>query len=110
MTFKNHFTNPSVKGESRHLQTDPDRGDPRRIRRRALAGVTAEEAKQLGSNLTPISAEKAGNKDGTIPAYTGGPPSASCLKKGDGIRPDPFAVKVPLYSIDAKSIDKYADN
>ena len=67
----------------------------------ALAAVTAEEAKQLGSNLTPIGAEKAGNKDGTIPEYTGGlttPPAA--FKKGDGIRPDPFASEKPLYSID----------
>ena len=38
----------------------------------ALAGVTAEEAKTLGGTLTAIGAEKAGNKEGTIPAYTGG--------------------------------------
>ena len=36
------------------------------------AGVSADEAKQLGTTLTPIGAEKAGNKDGTIPAWTGG--------------------------------------
>ena len=36
------------------------------------AAVSAEEAKQLGNTLTSIGAEKAGNKDGTIPAYTGG--------------------------------------
>jgi hypothetical protein len=34
----------------------------------ALAAVSAEEAKQLGTTLTPIGVEKAGNKDGTIPA------------------------------------------
>ncbi len=38
----------------------------------AHAAVTAEEAKKLGTTLTPIGAEKAGNKAGTIPAYTGG--------------------------------------
>ncbi|MNQ79344.1 hypothetical protein D3C85_942880 [compost metagenome] len=36
------------------------------------AAVTAEEAKQLGTTLTPIGAEMAGNADGSIPAYTGG--------------------------------------
>ena len=34
--------------------------------------ATAEEAAQLGKTLTPLGAEKAGNKDGTIPAWDGG--------------------------------------
>ena len=34
----------------------------------ALAAVSADEAKQLGTTLTAVGAEKAGNKDGTIPA------------------------------------------
>ena len=38
----------------------------------ALAAVSAEEAAHLGKNLTMIGAEKAGNKEGTIPEYTGG--------------------------------------
>ena len=37
------------------------------------AAVTAEEAKQLGTTLTLVGAEKAGNKEGTIPAYAGRP-------------------------------------
>lgn len=76
----------------------------------AWAAVSADEAKQLGESLTAIGAEKAGNKDGTIPAYTGGlttPPAG--FKKGDGLRPDPFASEKPLYSVDAKNVDKYAD-
>jgi len=76
----------------------------------AHAAVTEEEAKQLGKTLTPVGAEMAGNKDGSIPAYTGGlttpPPN---YKKGSGIRPDPFANEKPLFSIDAKNMDKYAD-
>ena len=76
----------------------------------AWAAVSADEAKQLGNTLTPIGAEKAGSKDGTIPAYTDGLTTLPAgFKKGDGIRPDPFATEKPLYSIDAKSIDKYAD-
>ncbi len=45
----------------------------------AVAAVSADEAKQLGTTLTPFGAEKAGNKDGSIPEYTGGlttPPAA----------------------------------
>ena len=38
----------------------------------AQAAVSADEAKALGTSLTAIGAEKAANKDGTIPAYTGG--------------------------------------
>ena len=38
----------------------------------AVAAVSADEAKQLGSTLTAVGAEKAANKDNTIPEYTGG--------------------------------------
>ena len=33
----------------------------------ALAAVSPEEAARLGKDLTPVGAEKAGNKEGTIP-------------------------------------------
>ncbi len=76
----------------------------------AWAGVTADEAKQLGSTLTATGAEKAGNKDGTIPAYSGGLTKAPAeFKAGEGLRPDPFAADKPLFSVDGKSMDKYAD-
>ena len=74
-----------------------------------FAGVSADEAKALGTTLTAIGAEKAGNKEGTIPAYTGGlttpPPS---FKAGDGIRPNPFAADKPRVSIDAKNMAQHA--
>ncbi|HQX23582.1 MAG TPA: DUF1329 domain-containing protein, partial [Pseudomonadota bacterium] len=37
----------------------------------ANAAVSAEQAARLGKDLTPTGAEKAGNADGTIPAWTG---------------------------------------
>ena len=75
----------------------------------ACAGVTAEEAKNLGGSLTAVGAEKAASKDGAIPAYTGGLNTAPAgYKAGDGIRPDPFAADKPLFSIDGKNVDKYA--
>lgn len=73
-----------------------------------FAAVTAEEAKQLGATLTEFGAEKAGNKDNSIPAYTGG------LEKVAGYDPktmpqylDPYKDEKPLYSVDAKSMAKY---
>lgn len=75
----------------------------------AFAGP-AEDADKLGTTLTPWGAEKEGNKEGTIPAYTGPikPPAGYDAKK-PGVRPDPFAGEKPLFSIDAKNVDKYAD-
>jgi hypothetical protein len=37
----------------------------------ALSAVTPQEAEKLGKELTPVGAEKAGNADGSIPAYEG---------------------------------------
>jgi hypothetical protein len=41
-----------------------------------LALVTNQEAAELKARLTPVGAERAGNADGTIPAWTGGVTSA----------------------------------
>jgi hypothetical protein len=73
------------------------------------AGVSAEEAKKLGTTLTAVGAEKAGS--GAIPDYTGGLTGAQAgYKAGSGLRPDPFASEKPLYSVDASSMAKYAAN
>jgi hypothetical protein len=72
--------------------------------------VSPEEAAQLGKNLTSFGAEMAGNKDGTIPPYTGGltkPPAN--FQPGSGRRPDPFAGEKPLFSINAQNMGQYAD-
>ncbi|HSI55795.1 MAG TPA: DUF1329 domain-containing protein [Ramlibacter sp.] len=74
----------------------------------ALSAVTADEARALGTTLTPIGAEKAANKEGTIPAYTGGlttPPAG--FKAGDGIRPNPFAAEKPRLVVDAKNMAQH---
>jgi Protein of unknown function (DUF1329) len=75
-----------------------------------LAAVSADEAKQLGSTLTPFGAEKAGNKEGTIPEYTGQAAKvpASYDTKKPGNRPDPYNEK-PLFSITAQNYTQYAD-
>ena len=38
----------------------------------AWAGLSPEEIAKLGTPLTPLGGEKAGNADGTIPAWEGG--------------------------------------
>ena len=38
----------------------------------ANAAVTADEAAKLGTTLTPLGGERAGNPDGSIPAWDGG--------------------------------------
>lgn len=75
----------------------------------ASAAVTAEEASALKSTLTPMGAEKAGNKEGTIPAWTGGLTTATPGFTNGGKRPDPFAADKPLYSVTAKNMAQYAD-
>jgi len=76
----------------------------------AFAAVSADEAKQLGTTLTAVGAEKAGNKEGTIPEYTGGLKDIpSSFKKGSGIRPSPFENDKPRLVIDAKNVAQHAD-
>ena len=70
----------------------------------AQAAVTAEEASKLGTTLTPIGAEKAGNAAGTIPEWTGG------LSQSDDRYTDPFAGEKPLFTITADNIDQYKAN
>ncbi|MEX5748022.1 DUF1329 domain-containing protein [Massilia sp. X63] len=75
----------------------------------AYAGVTAEEAAQLKTTLTPMGAERAGNKEGTIPAWTGGHTTPVPGFKNGGRRGDPFASDKPLFQITAKNMEQYAD-
>lgn len=75
----------------------------------AIAAVGPEEAAQLKSTLTPLGAEKAGNKEGTIPAWTGGYTTQIPGFKNGGRRDNPFANEKPLFTVTAKNMDQYAD-
>lgn len=78
----------------------------------APAGISSAETRQLGATLTAFGAEKAGNTDGTIPAYTGGLPVDELppdFHKGSGRWTDPFADEKPLYTISARNMAAYAD-
>jgi hypothetical protein len=74
-----------------------------------FAAVSAEEAQKLKTTLMPLGGEKAGNADGTIPAWDGGYTKVDPGFKNGGRRPDPFADEKPLLSITAKNMAQYAD-
>lgn len=75
-----------------------------------FAAVSQQEAAKLGSELTPMGAQKEGNADGTIPAWTGSmsgvPAGLSYTGSGD-VYPDPYAAEKPLFVITAKNMAKY---
>lgn len=75
----------------------------------ALAAVSADEAAKLKGELTPLGAEKAGNKDGSIPRWDGGYTKAIPGDVPGGRRGDPFKGEKPLFSITAKNVSQYAD-
>lgn len=75
-----------------------------------IAAVSAEEARQLGSTLTPFGAEKGANADGSIPAYSDAKLAIPrAFKAGSGQYVDPFPEEKPLFSIDAKNMAQYGD-
>ena len=73
------------------------------------AKVPPEQVARLGDDLTPMGSEKAGNADGSIPAWTGGltaPPEGIGYEKGKHL-PDPFAADKPLFRVDATNVSQY---
>jgi hypothetical protein len=73
------------------------------------AKVSEAEANKLGTELTPLGGIKAGNADGSIPAWTGGittPPAG--YKVGD-YHPDPYPTDKVLFEITSANYKEYAD-
>ncbi|MDE1165689.1 MAG: DUF1329 domain-containing protein [Pseudomonas sp.] len=65
---------------------------------------------QLGSVLTPLGAEQAGNAAGTIPAWTGGLTQAPAGYKGSGSHHvDPYPDDQPLFTITQANLAQYKD-
>ncbi len=75
----------------------------------ANAKVSQKEADRLGNDLTPIGAEKAGNKEGTIPAWTGGIKTAPAGYKSGDHHPDPFPDDKVKFTITAQNVDQHKD-
>ena len=73
------------------------------------AAVPEFEAQRLGKDLTPVGAEKAGNKDGTIPSWNGGIKDADIPKgfKSGSHYLNPFPDDKPLFTITAENVAQY---
>lgn len=75
----------------------------------AGAEITADQISRLGVDLTPLGGEKAGNADGSIPAWDGG-----LTQPPPGYQPgkhfiDPYAGDAANFTINAGNMDQYAD-
>lgn len=73
----------------------------------AHAKISADQVARLGADLTPIGAEKAGNKDGSIPAWEGGITAAPAGYKPGDHHPDPFAGDKVLFTIDKSNLAQH---
>jgi hypothetical protein len=73
------------------------------------AAVSGAEAQALKSALTPLGAERAGNADGSIPAWTGGYTQVPAGFQEGHRAFDPFKDDKPLYSVTAANMSQYAD-
>lgn len=74
----------------------------------AVAKLTPEELAKLDKELTPVGAERAGNSEGTIPAWDGATPSMSAFKVGDH-HPDPFTDDQPRAQVTKANATEYQD-
>jgi Protein of unknown function (DUF1329) len=76
------------------------------------SAVSATDAARLGTELTPLGGERAGNKAGTIPAWDGGLSSAAKAGfpnyRSGTANPDPYANDKPLYTITRANMGQYA--
>ena len=76
------------------------------VAQHAAAKVDAAEAGKLGTTLTPVGAEKAANKDGTIPAWTPAPQAGS-LKSEFSTNPK-IEAEAPKFTINKANAAQYA--
>ena len=75
----------------------------------AQAGISAADANRLGNDLTPLGGEKAGNADGSIPAWSGGLTTAPAGYTPGQHHPDPFAGDAVKFTITGANAGQYAD-
>ena len=73
----------------------------------AMAATTAEEAAKLKTVLTPLGAERAGNADGSIPAWEGKPLTALAGPSVGDIPSKVLPDEKPLFQITAANAAQY---
>src|SRR5690554_8038443 len=76
----------------------------------AAQSLSQSEINQLGTTLTPIGAEKAGNAAGTIPEWTGGLPTDAGQSLANNFLENPFKNDQPEFVITAQNYQQYRDN
>lgn len=76
----------------------------------AAAELSAADAAKLGTTLTPMGAEKAGNAANTIPAWDGGITKVMAGYKAGQYYPDPFAADRSTVTITGANADQYKAN
>ena len=77
-----------------------------------LAGVSAEDKARIGlegTELTPMGAIRAGNAEGTIPAWKNEPVPVPAGFTPGTFHPDPFADDKVLFTITAQNYQEHAD-
>lgn len=76
-----------------------------------LAAHAAGDAERLGKELTPVGAERAANKDGSIPAWSGATDTPQPGWSYGKVRGDYAFTKgeKPLFSINAGNAERYAE-
>ncbi len=75
----------------------------------SIAEISADDVARLGADLTPLGGEKAGNADGTIPAWEGGltqPPSGYTP---GGYYVDPYADDAIKFTINSGNAAEHSD-
>jgi hypothetical protein len=75
----------------------------------ATAQTVNKDPNLLKTTLTPFGSERAGNADGSIPAWTGGYTTVPDGYVSGQPRPDPFANEKPILSITAANMAQYTD-
>lgn len=76
----------------------------------SYAAVSEEQAKALGTSLTPMGANPDGNADGSIPPWTGktlGLPEGLAYGGPGTPYPDPYGNESPLFTITADNMEQY---
>ena len=74
----------------------------------SYAAVSADEATALNNNLMPLGGVRAGNAEGTIPAWDGGLSSSNSPTVGD-VPAQLFADEKPVMQIDSTNMGEYVD-
>ncbi len=73
----------------------------------ALAKISSEQAAKLSSELTPMGATRAANKDGSIPEWTGGITTAPAGYTPGDHHLDPYPNDKIQFTVTAANLDEY---